>query len=325
MKHFKFMPLLLTMLFAASSNAADLVASPPPQPDSGPGGADYKFDAIRKSTHGWGPKHVTIFEPADVKTTKPLPVIVFNHGYLATSPSVYGGWIEHIVRRGNIVIFPRYQVIGTKPAQITDNAITGLQTALKQLKDKADLTKFAIVGHSAGGIISANMAALAEKRGLPKPKAVMLTCPGISRMFGLENLLNIPKDCLLLTVVTEHDIITGNSDAKRIFHMTKQISLANKDYIKVRTVRHGARVLTADHNTPCSFQSIVGATDKPRSSMMKSSLDYYAFWKLLDGLTDAAFYNKNRKFALGNTPEQRFMGKWSDGTPVTELVVTDKP
>jgi hypothetical protein len=24
-------------------------------------------------------------------------------------------------------------------------------------------------------------------------------------------------------------------------------------------------------------------------------------------------------------PEQRFMGTWSDGTPVTELVVTDDP
>jgi hypothetical protein len=29
--------------------------------------------------------------------------------------------------------------------------------------------------------------------------------------------------------------------------------------------------------------------------------------------------------ALGNTPEQRFMGTWSDGVPVTEAVVTDDP
>jgi len=31
------------------------------------------------------------------------------------------------------------------------------------------------------------------------------------------------------------------------------------------------------------------------------------------------------KYAFGNTPEQRFMGTWSDGVPVKELKVTDTP
>jgi len=54
-------------------------------------------------------------------------------------------------------------------------------------------------------------------------------------------------------------------------------------------------------------------------------LDYYALWKLFDGLCDEAFYSTNREFALGNTPQQRFMGKWSDGVAVKELFITDKP
>jgi len=33
----------------------------------------------------------------------------------------------------------------------------------------------------------------------------------------------------------------------------------------------------------------------------------------------------NREYALGDTPEQRFMGNWSDGTAVKELMVTDTP
>ncbi|MGH8058347.1 MAG: hypothetical protein ACREOH_14110, partial [Candidatus Entotheonellia bacterium] len=44
-------------------------------------------------------------------------------------------------------------------------------------------------------------------------------------------------------------------------------------------------------------------------------------WKLFDGLTDAAFFQKNREYALGNTPKQRFMGLWSDGVPVKALQV----
>ena len=40
---------------------------------------------------------------------KTAPVVVFNHGWLAVNPGAYGAWIEHLVRSGRIVIFPRYQ------------------------------------------------------------------------------------------------------------------------------------------------------------------------------------------------------------------------
>jgi hypothetical protein len=54
-------------------------------------------------------------------------------------------------------------------------------------------------------------------------------------------------------------------------------------------------------------------------------MDYYSTWKLFDALTDYAFYGINKEYCLDNTPEQRFMGLWSDGTPVKELIVTDTP
>jgi len=60
-------------------------------------------------------------------------------------------------------------------------------------------------------------------------------------------------------------------------------------------------------------------------TMMVNALDFYGTWKLFDGLCDAAFYGKNREYALGNTPQQRFMGVWSDGVAVKELKITDKP
>jgi hypothetical protein len=55
------------------------------------------------------------------------------------------------------------------------------------------------------------------------------------------------------------------------------------------------------------------------------ALDFYGTWKLFGGLSDAAFHGTNREYALGNTPPQRFMGKWSDGTTVKELQVTVAP
>lgn len=53
--------------------------------------------------------------------------------------------------------------------------------------------------------------------------------------------------------------------------------------------------------------------------------DFYGTWKLFDGLTDAAFFGKNREHALGNTPQQRFMGVWSDGVAVAPLRVLQIP
>ena len=69
-------------------------------------------------------------------------------------------------------------------------------------------------------------------------------------------------------------------------------------------------------------------TDPSRQRLGHKSLDaldYYGTWKLFDGLMDAAFYGKNVQYALGDTPEQCYMGKWSDGTPVKELRVTERP
>ena len=39
-------------------------------------------------------------------------------------------------------------------------------------------------------------------------------------------------------------------------------------------------------------------------SAPSKTVDYYGFWKLFDALTDAAFKNKNRRYALGNPPSR---------------------
>jgi hypothetical protein len=44
---------------------------------------------------------------------------------------------------------------------------------------------------------------------------------------------------------------------------------------------------------------------------------------LLDGLLDAVFRGVHREYALGDTPEQRNMGRWSDGIPVRQLIVRE--
>lgn len=320
---------------------------------------EYKHQEVSKTVFGTGGEQYWLFEPSVPKPDS-APVIVFNHGWGGVYPAIYGAWIEHLVRRGNIVIFPRYQEdLKTPPKNFISNALAAVKDALKRLDKepghvKPQLDKFALVGHSAGGIVTANLAALAKSSGLPKPLAVMCVEPGNSWTperisIPVQDLNQVQKGTLLLTVVGEADNIVRGIDAKRIFRETTNIPLADKNFVTLVSDSHGRPELTANHFAPVAFSENYSSGDQAKGrregplrnrirqrrghipnqegggKQSVDALDYYGLWKLFDGLCEAAFYHKNRSYALGNTPEQRYMGRWSDGVAVKELRVTDHP
>lgn len=258
----------------------------------------------------------------------------------------------------------------TPIGEFTPNTLAAIKDAISRLKTEpghvsADLRKFAAVGHSVGGLLAANVAALASESGLPKVLAVMSVEPGITEApinIPLADLKKIPAETLLLAVAGDQDTLVRDYDAKRVYKESTRVPASNKDYVTLVSDSHGLPGLQAGHRAPTAFDmaydsgegigggpaEIAGSDrtgdpdragglptrriDGPRTerrdrleTMMVNALDFYGTWKLFDGLCDAAFYGKNREYALGNTPQQRFMGVWSDGVPVKELKVTDKP
>ena len=293
--------------------------TPPQQPPDGPGGSNYTHEGVKQTRYGFGSHAFWIFEPAE-PTPSSAPLIVFNHGWSAFFPQYYKAWIEHLVKRGNIVVYPRYQlglIIGVR--QATQHAIQAVKEAITILSMEnhvqPDLDKFAIVGHSLGGGITAEMAVLTEETGIPSPKAIMPVQPFVRLDTMMKNFHDIPSSVLLLVVTGDNDTIVGNESGKLIFTSSDQIPADRKDFIIQQTDEHGSPSLVANHFAPLCIPD----------DMWVNALDYYSTWKLFDALTDYAFYGKNKEYCLGNTPEQRFMGYWSDGTPVRELVITDSP
>jgi acetyl esterase/lipase len=350
-------------------------AQPPGQPASGPGGKEAAHAEVVATLHGAGPRAYWLFEPAKPMPAQ-APLIVFNHGWGAMDPRTYQAWIDHIVERGDVVIYPLYQdSLATPVKDFTQNAIAATEDAIRLLETepghvKPQLDKFAIVGHSMGGAISANMAALGKRENLPSPSAVMCVEPGKTwakaawAAIELADLSQIPAATLLLTVAGEDDRLARDVDAKRIFNEATSLPLANKDYVTLVSDDHGRPALKADHFAPVAWAPLPEGTapverkpvgpvrawlrEKIRERMRErmearreadgdlpefgrddnrtlNALDFYGTWKLFDGLTDAAFYGRNRNYALGDTREQRFMGVWSDGVPVKELRVTERP
>lgn len=312
--------------------------TPPQQPTSGPGGRDYPHRSVEKEVHGRGAEQFWLFQPGG-PAPKSAPMVAFLHGFGAMEPSSYGAWIEHLVRRGSIVVYPRYQAsLLTRPKQYTDSAIAAVKNALQLLGEgsgkRPQVDGLAVVGHSAGGILSANVAALGDSVGLPKPRALMIVEPGSGNdVLPLEPLASVDAGTLALVVVGEDDTLAGESDAKRIFDALSHLPAENRDYVRIRSDDHGDPPLVADHLMPSAasddYASGRRRWRRPRMAERLedsvNAIDFYGLWKLFDGLMDAAFHGRNREYALGDTPEQRFMGTWSDGTPVKELVVTDRP
>ena len=77
--------------------------------------APYPHGSVWRDVYGTGARSYWLFEPAE-PTPERAPVVVFHHGWLAINPGVYGAWIEHLVRSGAVVIFPRYQADCVDPA-----------------------------------------------------------------------------------------------------------------------------------------------------------------------------------------------------------------
>ena len=75
--------------------------------------------ALQRVDVGAGARGAAVFRPAGA--ARPLPVVVFVHGLFATDPDTYGAWIRHLVRDGNVVIYPAYQGALTPPAAFLAN------------------------------------------------------------------------------------------------------------------------------------------------------------------------------------------------------------
>jgi hypothetical protein len=97
----------------------------------------------------------------------------------------------------------------------------------------------------------------------------------------------------------------GKSAASLIWQNTAQIPAANKNYLEFDTDNYGTPGLVADHGL----------------ATRHNAFNFYGTWKLYDALESCSIEGKWCEVALGNTPQQRSLGSWSDGTPVKEITV----
>ena len=250
----------LLILASLVLGSAVQVATPPAQPKEGPGGADYVATEVVKRAIGRASAGSYVFHAAG-QPSEPRPVIVFLHAWGATNPQVYGSWIEHLARKGHLVVFPRYQEVGrTRPADATERAASLVKQAFADLANdpaaRPDPEKVAFVGHLAGAAVAANLAAMAKAEGYPAPKLVFALMPGgiatnpKSRGVLLADLGTIDPNTLLITLIGDRDFRAADLAAKRILREAANVAPARKLFMRVLSDGYGFPTLSATLTAP---------------------------------------------------------------------------
>jgi pimeloyl-ACP methyl ester carboxylesterase len=162
----------------AAFAAALLIAAPPPL--------------------GEGASQVWVLRPA----TPPKAVVVFTHGFGDTSAPSHP-WVDHLVARGNAVVWPRYQAtLGESRNQTVVDFREGLRLAL----DDPELRRLPVVaaGYSWGSKLVLHYGVNARRWGLPQPRAIMSMFPGALAR-GLPPRGRLPRSTRVLLLAGADD------------------------------------------------------------------------------------------------------------------------
>jgi dienelactone hydrolase len=280
---------LLPILLLGVSLAAPWAhaATPPQQPEQGPGGRDYKSSEVVKRATGTASAGTFVFHGNDTPA-KPRPVVVFLHSWGGVNPGLYGGWIEHLARKGHLVLFPRFQDVNrSRPADASNLAEDLIQNALTALADdpnaKPDKDRVAFIGHSAGVPIALNLAAGVSSGKVPAPKLVFGLMPGgiasneKERGILLRDLSTIDPATLIIAMSGDRDYLPSDRASRSLLQQASAVPSTRKLFMRASSDDHGFPALTATLASPASPKAEYDASaiklppDPPRDPKQRNT------------------------------------------------------
>jgi acetyl esterase/lipase len=259
---------LAASLLAVSMAAQ--AASPPAQPAEGPGGVGDRKATIVKRAVGRASAPTFAFYASGPAPAAGRPTVVFLHGWGVVNPQSYGAWIDHLVRQGWLVLFPRFQEVNrTRPSDAPGIAEGLVKAALAELASdseaKPDPSRFALIGHLAGAPLAMDLAGAAKTSGLPTPKLIFAAVPGgiasgpKSRGIALEHLDDIAPDTLLVAMVGDKDSRAADTASRRLLREASAVPPERKLFVRALSDDHGFPALTATLAAPAGLDTAFDA------------------------------------------------------------------
>jgi dienelactone hydrolase len=213
--------------------------------DCGGGGGSTPAKASVVGPIGRGGEGVYLFRPAG----EPERMVIFFHGQGGpeeTTPANHRAWIDHLVRRGAVVLYPRYET--SYSGAVLDNATTGVRTAMRRLGPQT-LPVLAL-GYSRGAALAVEYAAAAPGQHQPVPDAIESVNPvPYGEQARIVDLRPIRRGTILSVLVSEEDPIA--TDGMTLLLDRLRQAGFSPDAVLLHVARsHGG--FTADHLAPLS-------------------------------------------------------------------------
>lgn len=208
------------------------------------GGKSYPSKASSEGPLGKGASGVWLYQPAG----KPKNLVIYLHGQggpAEAKPTNHLPWIDHLVSRGNIVVYPRYEIAYEKdPLKFV---VQGVRTATSKV-DVMGLPVL-VIGYSHGGGLAVEYGAIAEQNHVPVPDAIMSVFPsGFGNSSYLLPLSGLDHSTRLVFLVGDKDTVVGGDG---VSFMAQRLQAANfpDENIQLDLVSsHGS--FAADHVAP---------------------------------------------------------------------------
>jgi pimeloyl-ACP methyl ester carboxylesterase len=232
-------------------------ATPAATPESPP-----RIERVRV---GRGARSALIVRQAGL--SGPQPWVVFIHGW-GLAADDYRPWVRHLVRRGNTVVLPRYQVDEqSDPGRSLEATVAGIRAA--QRAAPAAPRSVVAAGHSAGAALAADYAAVSKRLGLPRPVAVYAVYPGraiLGYPAGIPpaDASMIARDTPVVALAGANDEVVGQAPAQQLIDSATNVRPSRRRYILVRDPA------ASDHYGPTR----------------RTPAARRAFWRRLDALID---------------------------------------
>jgi pimeloyl-ACP methyl ester carboxylesterase len=327
---------ITTAVLAAASFTFAQTPTAPPQPASGPGGADYAFTVIQTYgpyTVSWGSDQTDtyyIYQPAGPVPTS-APAVLFLHGYGADTPQPYQIWINQLVQKGYTVVWALYDqgasetFVGHELADWTDalNRIAKSPNMVQVTVDQSGVMEAGVVGHSAGAFSSFALAALIDQpsSGLAPFRSIVAIEPGQGQI-PTYDLSTINSDTAVVIVVGDQDKPKRRCTASQVWAALPSTTGNTRNFLEVISDASGTPQQIGNHYF--SLTDTYMDTVPPPVSV--DDRDYNVSWKLSVSALNCAIKGFECEVAFGNGNSQQInMGKWSNGTPVTPLLYVSDP
>jgi hypothetical protein len=218
---------------------------------------------------------------------------------------LYADLIRHLVSIGNVVVFATYNTdlndfVGSYRNE--DAAIAFAST----MAPRADFSRLGIVGHSMGGGAVPYLAQRAVARGWGSRDLWLVPiAPWYVHGVGTGPIA-VPSHARVAVIAYDNDTYVDNRIGIDLFE-SLTLPPSQKQHVTVRSQTRFLVSLNAQHT---AANSLIAPND---------AIKFFGLYQVTDATESCALVGSNCDADLS------FMGRWSDGQPVTPAVSTDTP